>query len=191
MTKQDFLLLLLLLGLFTANGQIKLEREYRLPMESVPLSAREYVDAFAFSSKVKWYYEENLLGNSIEAKVKENKKRYSIEFDTLGNLQDIEVEAKWNQLPDKAKVQIVEELTRKFTKHKIDKLQFQYSGHKEVLLALIQHGITSDRYTTKYEIVVNAKTAGERRLYEITFNAAGVLEQLSEIIFKNTDNLEY
>ena len=191
MIKRYFLLPLFLIGLFTANGQTKFEREYRLPLEAVPLSARQYIDTFVFSSKVKWFYEENLLGNSIEAKVKDNRKRYSIEFDTLGNLQDIEIQTKWNQLSVEVRTQIEQELTQKFTKHKIDKIQLQYTGNRDVLFAVIRNRTTTHSYTTKYELVVNAKAKGERKLYEITFNNEGDLEQVSEIIFKNTDNLEY
>ena len=87
-------LLFLSLLPIAVNGQVKYEQESRLRVEEVPLAARAFIQQVDTGRKVKWYYEENLEGNSVEAKFKRNCQRYSVEFDTLGNIQDVEIEVK-------------------------------------------------------------------------------------------------
>lgn len=92
--KQDlvFLFMIFVVALSNDKGQTKYEREFRMSEKKVPQKAREFVHSMDFESKVKWYFEENLQGNSIEAKLKQQGQQYSVEFDTLGTLQDVEVE---------------------------------------------------------------------------------------------------
>jgi hypothetical protein len=97
--KLIILLKILLLLATSAFGQVKYEKEFRLKPGQVPVKARQFIDSINLQQKVKWYYEQNLKGNSIEAKFRMNHKRYSIEFDTLGNLQDVEVQIGWEQMP--------------------------------------------------------------------------------------------
>lgn len=183
--------LALLLPLATATGQTKYEREYRIKTQAVPAPARQFVDSLQFQKKVKWYFEENLRGNSIEAKVCRNKKRFSIEFDTNGVLQDIEIQHRWTDIPVQTRTRITATLDSLFARHDIRKIQIQYSGDPKALFKLAQNQQPATAYTTRYELVVKGKKPDGLRLYETTLNEHGILLALEEIVFKNSDNLEY
>ncbi|MEZ4942235.1 MAG: hypothetical protein R3D58_15260 [Saprospiraceae bacterium] len=189
--KTLFLCLAALLPLATAAGQTKYEREYRIKTQAVPAPARQFVDSLAFRKKVKWYFEENLRGNSIEAKVCRDKKRFSIEFDTSGVLQDIEIQHRWTDIPEHTRNQITATLDSLFVRHDIRKIQIQYAGDRSALFKLAQNQQPAKAYTTRYEMVVKGKKPDGLRLYEITLDENGALRALEEIVFKNSDNLEY
>lgn len=186
--------LTLYIFLLTANcsfGQTKFEKESRLKNSQVPPKARVFVDSLAFQPRVKWYYEQNLQGNSIEAKFRIERKLYSVEFDTLANLQDIEIQIGWQAMPAATIENICTALHAKYASFTINKIQVQYKGKPSALLSLIKHQQTNEQYTTNYELIVKGRMGREIKLYEITFNQMGILTDTSEIIFRNTDNLEY
>lgn len=72
-----------------ANAQQKFEKESRLKPEDVSVAAKQFIETVDMDTKWKWYFEENLVGNSVEAKTKYQRKWYSVEFDTSGNIQDV------------------------------------------------------------------------------------------------------
>ncbi|MEL6254700.1 MAG: hypothetical protein AAFR87_22000, partial [Bacteroidota bacterium] len=90
------ILYILVLGLLVrgnyAQAQIKYEREYKLKPTEIPMPAKIFVDSCKFSTQITWYKEESQDGKSIEAKLKHKGKKYSIEFDTVGLLQDMEIQ---------------------------------------------------------------------------------------------------
>lgn len=172
-------------------GQTKQEREYRLKIQKVPIAARQFVDSIQSKKKIHWYYEENLTGNSVEAKLTFRKKKYSIEFDTLGNLQDVEILINWAEIPKKVQNNITSNLDSVFTVSKIKKIQIQYIGNNAALLDLAKKQFTNREYTTNYELIVVGKKDTQKKLYEVVFSQNGAVNGISEIIFKNTDNLEF
>ncbi len=181
-------------GLFQANGlfaQVKYEREYRLKPDQVPLAARTFLTACQFEAKIKWYGEESASGTSVEAKVKHGQKRYSIEFDTLGQIQDVEVEQEWEGLPPATQTTIQQILSQQFERHKLGKVQLQWTGTDSVLQALIRGESPDLPYTTKYEIILRGKDNEGVHGYEYLFDEQGELEHRARIVFRNTDNLDY
>jgi hypothetical protein len=174
-----------------AFGQTKFEKESRLKTRQVPPKAVFFVDSLGFQQTVKWYYEQNLQGNSIEAKFKVERKIYSVEFDTLGSLQDIEIGIGWQDMPAATIENICTALHATYTSFTINKIQVQYKGKPSALLSLLKKGQTDEQYTTNYELIVKGRTGREVKLYEITFNQLGILTDTSEIIFRNIDHLEY
>lgn len=181
-------------SLFWANSlfaQVKYEREYRLKPDQVPLAARTFLTACQFEAKIKWYGEESASGTSVEAKVKQGQLRYSIEFDTLGQIQDVEVEQEWERLPPATQAAIQQVLDQHFERHKRSKIQLQWTGPDSVLQALIREEVPDLSYTTKYEIVLRGKDAGGMHGYEYLFDEQGELEHRARIVFRNTDNLDY
>jgi hypothetical protein len=183
--------ILLILPAANALGQTKYEKEEKLKLREVPAKARQFVDSLHFQSKVKWYYEQNLQGNSIEAKAKIGKKEYSIEFDTLGNIQDMEVQLEEKEVPQNTFSAIEKALQASFSSFQINKIQVQYKSDPSTLLLLAKNQSAKRMYTTSYELVVKGKKGKQVKLYEITFTENGELTATSEIIFSNTDNLEY
>jgi hypothetical protein len=174
-----------------ASGQTKYEREYRIKAVELAIRAVQFIDSIDIQGKIKWYYEENLEGNSVEAKFIHHSRNYSVEFDTLGILQDIEIIMDWMELPKNTRERVTLELDSCFTKHKIKKIQIQHSGDISAMLALLKGEIPQVLYTTQYEMVIKGKTDARPKLFEITFSEEGKILEINQIIFKNTDNLEF
>lgn len=177
---------------FTASfGQSKFEREYRIKPEEVPEPARSFVTSARIDGKIKWYFEENLQQNSIEAKFKHFKRQYSVEFDTLGQLQDIEMEAVLNELSEEVKTSITTQLDSIFEKHTIEKLQVQYRGEISSFASYIDTKTERNKYTLNYELVVKGRISRKWNLYEVVFDENGNWKNTSKIMLRDTDHLEY
>ncbi|MEM1135688.1 MAG: hypothetical protein AAGI07_07590 [Bacteroidota bacterium] len=180
-----------ILVVVNSYGQTKYEKESRLKRNNIPLQAKAFIDSLGFDKKVKWYFEESLIGKSIEAKTNFNKEKYSIEFDTAGILQDVEIEIDWHKVPIETQKNISNYLATVFSNYQFIKIQVQFTGKPQDLLQYLKKITIEKTFTTRYEIVVKGKKQGKRDWYEITFSEAGNFESISKIIFRNTDNLEY
>jgi hypothetical protein len=184
-------ILLLIVFQMTANAQQKFERESRLKADEVPAEAIRFIEAVDMQTKWKWYYEENLKGNSVEAKTKYGGKRYSVEFDPSGDILDVEVETGLQELDKNVRDKIIQELDSLFVRYKIEKIQVQYTAGRQLLISLLNGKSVVPDLNVQYEIVVKGRTVNRPKLYELTFTDAGRLIDSSEIIFRNTDNLVY
>ncbi len=184
--------LLLLWGCLSGlvHGQTKFEREYHIREDAVPAPALAFVQALALDGKAKWYMEEGLNQKSIEAKVKHRKQLYSIEFDLSGAIQDIEVGIRRDEVDASALPAIEAAFSKDFDRHKITKIQRQYSGAENALLRLMRGG-GEENTTTRYEIIVRGRKAGRTDFYEYTFSAQGEFLRRSMIVLRNADNLEF
>lgn len=184
-------ILLVCIFYFDTNAQQKFERESRIRAEDVPPEALRFIETVDMKTRWKWYFEENLEGNSVEAKAKHKGKRYSVEFDVSGKIQDVEIEIDWQELDELVRKNISDELDSLFTRHKINKIQIQYYAESSILIAILNSETPASRARIQYEIVVKGRTTGRPKLYELTFSDKGKLLESAEIIFRNTDNLEY
>lgn len=173
------------------NAQQKFEKESRIKPGDVPSAALQFIQEVQMETNWKWYFEENLVGNSVEAKTKYNGKRYSIEFDTSGKIQDVEIETELPEIDENVSRNIIQALYSMFYSHKIEKIQIQYSAEIPVLLAILNNKPDQSVSKVQYEIVVKGKKTGRPKLFELTFTENGELLETLEIIFRNTDNLEY
>jgi hypothetical protein len=173
------------------NAQVKFEREYRIDKNDVPVPANQFIDAIDFKKKVKWYKEEGLQTHTYEAKTKFSGRKYSIEFDSIGHLEDIEYEIKWKEISEESKAKINSYLKENYQKSKICKVQIQLSGDPDRLLKLITTQANDQNITVNYEIVIKGKRDRSFDLFEYLFAYNGELIKRSKIILKNTDNLEY
>ncbi len=181
------------IGLFSTHvyAQEKFEKESRMKEQDVPSKALQFIDSLQIKSNVKWYFEEGLEHNSIEAKFKRDKKKYSIEFDTLGTIEDVEIEIKEKAFSPKLNAAMQAQLQKNCLKHKIVKIQIQYSGtHSALLKQLNSEGIISG-ITINYELIVQCKSTDGVDLFEYKFNDTGELISKARIIFKNSSHLEY
>lgn len=174
-----------------AVAQQKYEKESRIEHSEVPQQAIAFIDALAFNTKIKWYLEQGLNEKSIEAKFKHSKKKYSIEFDTLGNIQDIEIIIKNNDVKEAVKKSIQESLNTDCIKHTIDKIQIQYTGPQTSLLAKIKINQDTSELKTHYEVVVKCKNQESSEVFEYLFDSLGTRISKTKFIFKNSSHLEY
>ncbi len=174
-------------------AQTKYEKEYKLDKKEVPQSALEFIETLRFDSKIKWYKEEGIDKTSIEAKTKFHSKKYSIEFDNDGKIEDIEIEKKWKHLSETIKSSITEYLKDNYNKHKVCKSQIQFTGQSNNLIDAIVNKTFEKTIgiTTNYEIVAEVKHKGRHQQMEFLFDSQGGIISKSIILPKNTDNLEY
>lgn len=186
-----FMLLALLTATPAAFSQVKYEREIRIRPAAAPAPARAFAAAALGAQKVRWYQEINLDFFSYEAKVKKDGRCYSIEFDSSGRIQDVEIEVKFSSLNTVLRQKIDATLSGLFSGHKITKTQLQWTGAEPALRDLLRSGDAEKSYTERVEIVFKCREAGKPKLYEALFDITGKLLSKLEIVPRNTDNLDY
>lgn len=176
---------------FTLSAQGKFEKESRIRPRDVPVKALQFIDSLYLKNKIKWYKEEGLDRKSIEAKFKHNKAKHSVEFDTLGKIEDIEIEVNWKNLNPQLKDSICSHLKSDCLKHKIVKVQIQYTGSEAELFSKLKTNKNNQHLTINYELIVKCTLHKKVELFEYLFNEAGKPLSISKIIFKNSSHLEY
>ncbi|MBW8361204.1 MAG: hypothetical protein K0M56_03340 [Kaistella sp.] len=175
----------------TLSAQKKFERESRIKEKDVPAKALRFVDEVAGKNSLKWYREEALTGESIEAKFRHNNAKYSIEFDTSGNVADIEITVDWGSLNPGLREAVELKLKSDCLKHQVIKVQKQYTGSESNLLSMLKTGADNPSLTVKYELVVRCSKQRKVSLFEYLFSESGKQISASEIIFKNSSHLVY
>lgn len=185
--------IVLLFTLCTQNayGQQKYEKESHLTLKSAPPVALVFINDLEITNRIKWYSEVSLKSKSIEAKFKLDNKRHSIEFDTTGIIQDVELEMKWTEMQSHLKDSINSQLSSICSSYKISKIQIQYSGSQSDLLSFLKDGAATENLTINYEIIVKCMNNNKTELFEYLFSDEGRLLETFKIIFKNSSNLEY
>jgi hypothetical protein len=184
--------LLFILILKTVFSQ-KQETEKRVDPTDVPEKAILWVDKLDIQKKhVKWYFEVTSGKHSYESKFINLKKLYSVEFDTLGRVEDIEVLMKKHDLNKEQKERIEESINKGFEKSKLVKIQFQYLPKNSAadLLKWINENDES-LVIRRFEIEFEARLDGVWKLYEGTFDEQGNLLDYEEILLRSTENLNY
>lgn len=122
---------------------------------------------------------------------KKNSTLYSVEFDSLGFIEDVEIEVEWDDLEQSIKDVMASHLEKECLKYKISKVQIQFSGNEAALLSLLKGSASEASMIRKYEIIVRCKNQQKTALFEFLFNDQGQPISSSRIIFKNSSHLEY
>lgn len=186
-----FRILLLVIPLWgNILAQEKFEKESRIGEKEVPTQALLFLAPLNLS-KVKWYKEEGLNGTSIEVKFKAGKARYSVEFDTLGRVEDIEIEADWDDLASGLRDSIAASLNSHCIQHKVIKVQRHYKGDEAELFSIIRDGKNIQSLTHQYELIVRCNEEHQVDQFEYLFSNTGQLVSRSKIVFRNSSHLEY
>ncbi|MEQ8924754.1 MAG: hypothetical protein RLO81_03010 [Fulvivirga sp.] len=169
----------------------KIEIEERISEKEVPAILKKRVtELFAKSTKIKWYQEKNESYQNYEAKLVKDKRRYSIEFDTLFNVKDIEVEYDMNELPDESRKGITGYFESNFDSYKIRRIQLQLSGDFERLINYCKNGLI-DQLKIRYEIEFEGKEGDSFIYYEGLFEKSGSLVNKRHIVLSTSDNISY
>ncbi len=186
-----YILILITLSFCIAlSAQKKFEREYRIDCAEVPDSAKDFIEKGPFKKKVKWYREESDQGVSIEAKTKHQGHDFSIEFDTLGTLQDIEITRRLRSLPVDRQKTIHTALRERYVKYHVKKLQLHYDQSKDELLDMLNARLGYD-ILPYYEIELKAKKDQTTKLYEILLSYHGDVLREREIQLDFPTNMEF
>lgn len=175
----------------SAQGSQTFDRDIRIKsMPSLPGIA-SFMEAGGFQGKVKWYKEIGPDGVFFEGKTKHKGAPYSVEFDTLGTVKDVEKTVSFESLPSQVHQEIKKYLAEHFTTYRIQETQLQWSGDNAALIELIQQGKSTLPHITYYEFIVKGKHDVGRKHYELQFDENGILLRRSEIPTRNTDHLDF
>lgn len=196
---RSFFISISFIFLFLSNnytqGQEKKEFEKRLKPEQVPTQAINWVSTvYTNPKRVKWYKEYNENNSSIEAKFKWKGKHQSVEFDSLGKFEDLEITIKFKDIPDSAKSKIKDYLLSAYPKYKIQKVQRQITGSSQVVSEFLQSNIintVNPKTTIKYEIVYFGKTDKTNTLWEGLFDENGNFLSKLKVVLPTIDNLTF
>lgn len=183
----------ILMGYFCISccfGQQKFERESRISKSDLPAFAVDFQSLFKDNQSMKWYREEGLNRESIETKYRRNGKVFSVEFDTLGVIEDVEIKTKLNELPEQVQENICNTLEKESDSYAIDKIQRQYTGSQSDLEQTALSGECAD-CTTNYEVVVRMKHDEQLVSFEYLFDHEGSVITRSEIVIQTSSHLEY
>lgn len=172
------LIVLLVLGLSFGFclSQTKNEREERIDFKDLPETIEIIVDEFPKEiKKLKFYKESDGEHHSYEVKFKYNSTYYSVEFDTIGNIEDIEILIKERHFKNPVKSIIESYFNKTFKKVKIIKIQKQFVFSDAFSAnAFISKVLDESIETTiNYEIIAEVTDASKRNIREFTFNQNG------------------
>lgn len=170
-------------------AQEKIEVEKKVTVQEVPPNAIQWVNStFPNTRRIKWYYEQTSGLQSYEAKFKFQRQKYSVEFDTSGYLQDVEIETKWRRMSTKEK-DLLGKTFAQIEKFDLKRIQIQYSDDPEEL----QKSFLQDQNypLRKYEIEFTGIIDGEYAFWEGLISHEGIVLQIRKIVIPSLDNLEF
>lgn len=177
MKKYSFLLFLWISFSFS---QVKNEKEDRIHASEFPEKTSTYFNTISQDVKyLKYYKETDGSKKSYEVKFKYRREHYSVEFDTLGNLEDIEVVIKKKHIPKEIKAVILRYFENNFKKTTLVKVQKQYvNTTKNTDKQFIRHILEKPfNKHTHFEIIAEIKTKKIHELREFTFDRNGKFEK--------------
>lgn len=183
--------LLILLTTVDSFGQYKYEKESRIHSSELPFQLDLDFGAYAGVKRLKWYKEHNIDQVHYEAKFRFEGSVYSVEFDSLGVLEDVEVLCSLKNLEGSLSRQLTRNINSFYKKWKIDKLQEQYLISQDVLKALLDQSVSLKDLSSNYEMELIVLEQGERNHYELLFDSSLNLIRIRRIVKDSSLNLEF
>ena len=177
--KPYLLLSLMVITSITINAQTKNEQEIRIEKEDFPKKALNLLEHLPENIKrIKYYKETDQDKTSFEAKLKLKRKKYSIEFDETGNLEDIEITVKSKNI-DRVVLKTIETFFKsEYKKYGLLKIQNQYKKQASIdAISTLQKAIeNSQEFEINLEIIAQVQTKNSKKqVMEFTFNHLGSL----------------
>lgn len=166
-------ILIFSVGIFNFSfSQNKIERESGIKQRAVPSAAVDWLkDSFENVKSPKWYLEYSQNGKSYEAKFNYKGHFHSVEFDSLGNVQDVEIEIEESEVTPDVWVEIQSYFVSEYEQVKVEKIQRQLTGSKSDLEDFFDEDET-EGMVTRYEIVYQGKN-NLWELWEALFDVSG------------------
>lgn len=182
-------MLILSLGIFNfCFSQEKFEKESRIKAREVPTDAKDWLfDAFDRVRKPKWFLEYSQAGKSYEVKFQYRGHFHSVEFDSLGNVQDVEIEIKESEVTQEVWKEIRHYFESQYQQVNVEKIQWQLTGSESELKDYFKEG-DSDVVVTRYEIVYQGKN-DLWGLWEALFDDSGKFILKLTVQLRPIDNL--
>lgn len=157
-------------------GQTKNETELRIQHADLPLVTQSILKTLPEQTKrIRFYRETDGSKQSYESKFKYKKYWYSVEFDSLGKLDDIEVNIKKRELELPIETAINNYLNQNTEKFDIIKIQEQYLYDTKQTEVEFLTFILKNRaeILSNYEIIIAIKSEKSWTLKEFTFDSEG------------------
>ena len=168
----------------------KIEREFGISQAEFPADAVEVLAHYEVDfKKVRWYKEIQNEKLSYEAKVKQSRNRYSIEFDSIGNLEDIEKLVSFKKLPAETHRILSDALEKELGKYKIIKTQIQYLNPDNEIKKLAD--LSPKNSQIRYEIELYSKKDSSKKLMEYLISGKGEIISSREVVIRSSENLTY
>lgn len=161
-------------------SQVKNEKEERITPHEFPGLPLKYFNTIAEKvNYLKFYRETDGSKTSYEAKFKYNKQHYSIEFDSIGKLEDIEIVIKEKDIPKSTLEKISGHYEKHFKKVRFIKIQKQFVNttkrtDKQFIDFVLRKPNNKHNH---FEIIAEIKTKKRHELRELTFDKNGVFEK--------------
>lgn len=189
--KITFILGFLLFGLgLSAKAQDKIEREKKVKATEVPKPAKKWLkDAFETTKSPKWYMEIFESGHSFEAKFKLDGNFYSAEFDSLGTIEDVEIELDFEELSEEVQQNLNQYFAEGYKTFKIRRLQIQYTGSPDDLEDFFDEN-ENEGLVINYEIeFTGTDLEGVSLFWEGLFDEKGFYISKRKVITPPNENL--
>ena len=189
--KHLLLTVLLILPIFASSQDKKIEKEEDVDRDQMPAIAQQYlrINLPRDINKLRFYHETDGEKESYEAKFKFQGNRFSVEFNEMGHLEDIEVQIKKRNLDKQIINNIEYYLESQHDRYKIEKIQAQYLSPEKVDDVTMQRAKKVDLKPDNYEIIVATKNQGKLKKFEMLFDPAGNFVNEREIIRNSYDYL--
>ncbi|MEQ8624521.1 MAG: hypothetical protein RJQ00_06695 [Vicingaceae bacterium] len=187
------LILMFLLAFLDGYSQKKVEFETAVVEDSVPIVSRDFVKKLFPDEKVNWFFEKNEADSSFEAKLKANKRRYSIEFSFNGVFKDAEVLIALKEVPKYVIDTIRGKLNESFSKVEFKKIQRQYISQGDVMKIVNEKRFNDVKKEVEvnYEIIIFGESTDKQAYYEYLFDGEGMFIKAQELEDSNHDNFFY
>lgn len=157
-------------------SQSKNEKEIRVSKQNFPIQTFLCLNEIPNTAKrLRYYKETDNTNTSFEAKFKYKKKRYSVEFNEEGLLEDVEITINPKTIEVSILNNIKSYLNKNYKKYKLRKTQKQYVYNLETTPQLFVKSTITNTIMLKpnYEIIVEVKTDKSNMFIEFLFNRKG------------------
>ncbi|TLP82612.1 hypothetical protein [Maribacter sp. ACAM166] len=194
--KKKFILVIFASLFFCCNyglAQYKYEREFRIRKSQFPPDALVLIkDNVQELKRLKFYQETDSTRVSFEAKFKKDKLRYSIEFNSDGVLEGIEILIQPIDIPNDTYTNIESYLNNTFSKYRIKLLKQQYCSNNDSLEKTFKNAFQNLILPSiNYEVIVIGKKDKGYSDYEILFDAEGNLKSIKTSLPSNYNHVLY
>lgn len=180
-------------GIALSLGQVKEEKEQRIPESVFPKKALTALAPYLENvRRLRYYREQDGHIVSYECKFKKDRLYYSIEFDSVGQLEDVEFLIEDKDIPDKSWDVIAAYLNEKYNLKRIKKIQQQYPLENETAQQLLSAAFKNILIPKiRYEVVIHTKEENGYVDYELLFTASGAFVKERRVVNSKYDHVLY
>ncbi|WP_297762503.1 hypothetical protein [uncultured Muriicola sp.] len=175
-------------------AQAKYEREHRIKKSQFPEEAHALLaNEITKVKRLRFYKETDSAKTRFEAKFKKDRLHYSMEFDSDGILEDVEILIKEIDIPNDTFTSIESYLNQSYSKYHIRKIQQLYpvKNREEVKKTLKEAFQNLLLPSVNYKLLVSCKTEDGKMDFEFLFDSAGTFKKKRALLPPNYDHVLY